>query len=96
MLRLLISVLFSTYSVLGAEYHKDENTCPEHWTDGSLVDMGCLLFDSSTTYSWTNAHTSYLSREPRVYSCKFFLAGVNFYRLTEEWRRKRRKRIEIN
>ena len=25
-------------------------------------------------------HTSYLSREPRVYSCKFFLAGVNFYR----------------
>ena len=25
-------------------------------------------------------HTSYLSREPRVYPCKFFLAGVNFYR----------------
>ena len=25
-------------------------------------------------------HTWYLSREPRVYSCKFFLAGVNFYR----------------
>ena len=55
MLRLLILVLFCTYTVLGAEYHKDENTCPEHWTDGSLVDMGCLLFDSSTTYSWTNA-----------------------------------------
>ena len=26
------------------------------------------------------AHTSYLSRTPRIYSCKFFLAGVNFYR----------------
>ena len=26
------------------------------------------------------AHTSYLSREPREYPCKFFLAGVNFYR----------------
>ena len=25
-------------------------------------------------------HTSYLSREPRVYPCKFFLASVNFYR----------------
>ena len=25
-------------------------------------------------------HTSYLSRAPQVYSCKFFLAGVNFYR----------------
>ena len=25
-------------------------------------------------------HTSNLSREPRVYPCQFFLAGVNFYR----------------
>ena len=25
-------------------------------------------------------HTSYLSRKPREFSCKFFLAGVNFYR----------------
>merc|ERR1711963_1390549 len=25
-------------------------------------------------------HTSYLSRTPRIYSCKFFLAGVNFFR----------------
>ena len=25
-------------------------------------------------------HTWYLSRTPRIYSCKFFLAGVNFYR----------------
>ena len=25
-------------------------------------------------------HTSYLSRIPRIYPCKFFLAGVNFYR----------------
>ena len=34
-----------------------------------LVQYGIVLF-----------HTSYLSREPRVYPCKFFLAGVNFYR----------------
>ena len=27
-----------------------------------------------------SCHTSYLSQEPRVYPCKFFLAGVNFYR----------------
>ena len=25
-------------------------------------------------------HTSYLSQIPRIYPCKFFLAGVNFYR----------------
>ena len=28
----------------------------------------------------TLEHTSYLSREPREFSCKFFWAGVNFYR----------------
>ena len=26
-------------------------------------------------------HTSYLLQAPRVYSCKFFLAGGNFYRM---------------
>ena len=29
---------------------------------------------------WTVDHTSYLSRNPWEFSCKFFLAGVNFYR----------------
>ena len=30
---------------------------------------------------WTDySHTSYLSRKPREFSCKFFLASVNFYR----------------
>ena len=29
---------------------------------------------------WPPWHTSYLSRIPRIYPCKFFLAGVNFYR----------------
>ena len=27
-----------------------------------------------------DTHTWYLSRTPRIYLCKFFLAGVNFYR----------------
>ena len=29
-------------------------------------------------------HTSNLSRVPRLYPCKFFLAGVNFYRFNAE------------
>ena len=29
---------------------------------------------------WRWLHTWYLSREPWEFSCKFFLAGVNFYR----------------
>ena len=32
-------------------------------------------------------HTSNLSRVPRVYPCRFFLAGVNFYRFNaKNWR----------
>ena len=32
-------------------------------------------------------HTSYLSRKPREFSCKFFLAGVNVYRFNaKNWR----------
>ena len=30
--------------------------------------------------SSSTSHTSYLSREPREFSCNFFFAGVNFYR----------------
>ena len=31
--------------------------------------------------SWpSSSHTWYLSRIPRIYLCKFFLAGINFYR----------------
>ena len=51
----------------------------------------CLLsnnFDcSQIVFGWVCSpiffsvlHTWYLSRTPRIYSCKFFLAGVNFYR----------------
>merc|ERR1712016_289713 len=35
------------------------------------------------TFSWPcGLHTSYLSRIPWIYPCKFFLAGVNFYRFS--------------
>ena len=38
-------------------------------------------------YCRRNSHTSYLSWTPRIYSCKFFLAGVNFYRFNaKNWR----------
>ena len=31
-------------------------------------------------HCYHSLHTSYLSRTPQIYSCKFFLAGVNFFR----------------
>ena len=45
----------------------------------------CHILELSTFLWFTLSypvlkHTSYLSLEPRVYPCKFFLAGVNFYR----------------
>merc|ERR1711952_179373 len=41
----------------------------------------CKLVVHVTTWQKSrNFHTSYLSRTPRICSCKFFLAGVNFYR----------------
>ena len=34
-----------------------------------------------------SSHTSYLSRIPRIYPCKIFLPGVNFYRFNpKNWR----------
>ena len=40
----------------------------------------CTYHDFFNCRNWWWAHTSYLSRAPRVYPCKFFLAGGNFYR----------------
>merc|ERR1712179_11150 len=31
-------------------------TCPEKWIDASFVEMGCLLFNSTTTYTWDRAN----------------------------------------
>ena len=42
--------------------------------------MVAAVFDFMDRALWSAKHTSNLSRVPRVYPCKFFLAGVNFYR----------------
>ena len=47
---------------------------------------------------WRDEHTSYLSREPWVYPCKFFLAGVNSYRFNaKDWhfRQILRKKVAV-
>merc|ERR1719402_427219 len=33
-----------------------DNPCPEHWIHASLVDMGCLLFNSTYYYAWEGAN----------------------------------------
>jgi hypothetical protein len=32
-----------------------DSACPIPWVDGSLVDLGCLLFNSTATYTWEGA-----------------------------------------
>ena len=44
----------------------------------SYTSNPCIYF--SILLDWRADHTSYLSREPWEFSCKFFLSGVNFYR----------------
>ena len=52
---------------------------PPPWTSVlfQLFSSKHLEFKEKKVYFM---HTWYLSRTPRIYSCKFFLAGVNFYR----------------
>ena len=60
-----------------------------HLTDGSCLgllarlQLVASLLDKARMeqdVDFRNNHTSYLSRIPRIYQCKFFLAGVSFYR----------------
>ena len=39
-----------------------------------------LKIQKNLNISYSPIHTWYLSRTPRIYSCQFFLAGVNFFR----------------
>ena len=32
------------------------STCPGGWADGTLVGMGCLLFESNATFTWDEAN----------------------------------------
>ena len=53
------------------------------------ADSAFYLLDNSFDQSKSmvklvRAHTSYLSRKPREFSCKFFLAGVIFTDLTQK------------
>ena len=51
-------ILMTTFIQLYA--HKEdagENPCPKFWVQATHVDLGCLLFNSSTTYTWPDANT---------------------------------------
>ena len=53
-----------------------------------IVKSAILFFERFFWFFVWNKHTWYWSRAPRACSCKFFLAGVNFYRFNaKNWRK---------
>ena len=35
---------------------REPGPCPEHWVDGTLAGLGCLLFNSTEFYTWQQAN----------------------------------------
>ena len=73
----------------GTNFNCSSQPSSVHWLSTSIFPCSfdvCLSrhYDVSSFFSLFGRpnqprhHTWYLSRTPRVYSCKFFLAGVNF------------------
>ena len=78
----LISVSF-LMCILGKEFHEWMWVNVNMWMN-ITVNLGRLVKGREIQESVAEneyLHTSYLSQEPRVYPCKFFLAGVNFLQI---------------
>merc|ERR1712112_526096 len=39
------------------KFHWKANQCPEHWTQATFVDMGCILINRTETMTWEEANT---------------------------------------
>ena len=63
---------------IGRSWWKARWTTTSRW---AKTRQHCRLTICMKLVELTNSHTSYLSQKPREFSCKFFLSGVNFYRL---------------
>ena len=49
-----LCLLLTCHLVTSLEY--GANPCSADWVDGTLVGMGCLLFDSSISSTWDDAN----------------------------------------
>merc|ERR1739838_75107 len=43
-------------TMFAAEIHSEANPCSENWVQATWVDMGCLLFNDSASYTWEEAN----------------------------------------
>ena len=40
----------------GARINQVKDECPADWVDATSMDLGCLLFNSTTAYTWEKAY----------------------------------------
>jgi len=57
-----IFLLFLVSTESFPAHEKDSTACPDHWVDATLTGLGCLLFNSTTAYSWELAN-NYCQRD---------------------------------
>ena len=52
-----VLLLFCLFSIISAfnEENEEKSNCPNHWTDATFVDMGCLLFVTEETMTFNDA-----------------------------------------
>ena len=80
---IVVHMLVSSYQKRQLLGHKCYS--PKELENGHTVFLTSVALDHNTE-NWREknvtvaTHTSNLSRIPRIYPCKFSLAGVNFYR----------------
>merc|ERR1712133_357018 len=54
----LFTIFSFTVVLSGAsKFHCTANQCPEHWTQATFVDMGCILINRTEQITWEEANT---------------------------------------
>ena len=62
-LLLLLTIVYTHCSAEAKQENGSQGSCPQHWVDGTLTGLGCLLFNSTTTYTWEEANNYCQAKE---------------------------------
>merc|ERR1719244_333719 len=66
-LAILLAFTLQSSVAVSEEASSSSSSCPPHWVQASWVDMGCLLFNSTTDLTWLEAN-SYCQTMENTYS----------------------------
>merc|ERR1711892_263167 len=51
-----IILMFCLHLATLRKHWEKKNPCPRQWVDATFVDLGCLLLNSNTSYTWEEAN----------------------------------------